>query len=77
MKRAADILTQITFLERDLRADLAIKGGQISVLSAAVAGLTDALAATQGVGGLTADQITEAVKAAVPERLGDVFDRET
>ncbi len=32
---------------------------------------------TQGVGGLTADQITEAVKAAVPERLGDVFDRET
>ena len=77
VKRAADILTQITFLERDLRADLAIKGGQISVLSAAVAGLTDALAATQGVGGLTADQITEAVKAAVPERLGDVFDRET
>jgi hypothetical protein len=32
---------------------------------------------TQGVGGLTADQITEAVTAAVPERLVDVFDRET
>jgi len=34
------------------------------------------LAAGQGASGLTAQQITDAVKAALPERLGDVFDRE-
>ncbi len=66
----------MTFLDRDLRGDHAVKGEQISVLSAALAGLTELLAAGQGASGLTAQQITDAVKAALPERLGDVFDRE-
>jgi len=77
VKRAADILTQVTFLDRDLRGDLAAKGEQISVLSAAVAALTDLLAVGQGASGLTSQQITDAVKVALPERLGDVFERET